>query len=61
MRSQSDTDQADLGRERKEFSENAEFELDELAQIYVMRGIDPELARRSDPNGRNATRVNQSR
>ena len=30
--SQSDTEQADLARERKELSENAEFELDELAE-----------------------------
>ena len=43
--SQSDTEQADLGRERKELSENAEFELDELAQIYVKRGVDRDLAR----------------
>src|SRR5882762_11758303 len=42
--SQSDTEQADLARERKELSENAEFELDELAQIYVKRGLDPSLA-----------------
>jgi vacuolar iron transporter family protein len=43
--SQSDTEQADLTRERKELSENAEFELDELAQIYVKRGVDQDLAR----------------
>lgn len=43
--SQSDTEQADLARERKELSENAEFELDELAQIYVRRGVDQPLAR----------------
>src|SRR5690348_17809419 len=30
--SQSDTEEADLGRERKELSENPVFELDELAQ-----------------------------
>src|SRR6266481_3271507 len=42
--SQSDAEQADLARERKELSENAEFELDELAQIYVKRGLDPSLA-----------------
>src|ERR1700719_4359566 len=36
--SQSDTEKADLARERKELSENAEFELDELADIYVKRG-----------------------
>ena len=43
--SQSDTEQADLARERKELSENAEFELDELAEIYVKRGVDQPLAR----------------
>ena len=42
---QSDTEQADLARERKELSEHAEFELDELASIYVKRGVDPALAR----------------
>lgn len=43
--SQSDTEQADLARERKELSENPAFELDELADIYVKRGVDPALAR----------------
>ncbi len=43
--SQSDTEQADLARERKELSENPAFELDELADIYVKRGVDPMLAR----------------
>ncbi|MGA7450013.1 MAG: VIT family protein [Rhodoplanes sp.] len=43
--SQSDTERADLGRERKELRENAEYELDELAGIYVKRGVDPPLAR----------------
>ena len=43
--SQSDTEQADLARERKELSENVEFEQDELAEIYVKRGVDPALAR----------------
>ena len=43
--SQSDTEQADLARERKELSDNPTFELDELAQIYVKRGVDPALAR----------------
>jgi len=42
--SQSDTEHADLGRERMELSENAEFELDELAEIYAMRGVDQGLA-----------------
>ena len=43
--SQSDTEQADLARERKELSENGEFELDELADVYVKRGVDQALAR----------------
>ena len=43
--SQSDTEQADLARERKELSEDAEFERNELAEIYVKRGVDPVLAR----------------
>lgn len=43
--SQSDTEQADLTRERKELSENVAFEQDELAEIYVKRGVDPTLAR----------------
>jgi len=44
--SQSDTEHADLARERKELSENIEFEREELAQIYVNRGVDDELARK---------------
>jgi vacuolar iron transporter family protein len=43
--SQSDTERADLARERKELNENAEFEMDELTQIYVKRGVDQALAR----------------
>jgi vacuolar iron transporter family protein len=43
--SQSDTEQADLARERKELRDNAAFELDELAEIYVKRGADRALAR----------------
>jgi vacuolar iron transporter family protein len=42
--SQSDTEQADLARERKELSDNPAFELDELAEIYVKRGVDKALA-----------------
>ncbi|MCR4282255.1 MAG: VIT family protein [Bauldia sp.] len=44
--SQSDTEQADLARERKELSEASEAEHQELAEIYVKRGVDRELARR---------------
>jgi len=43
--SQSDTEQADLARERKELSEDPEFELDELVDFYVKRGVDRDLAR----------------
>lgn len=43
--SQSDTEQADLARERKELSENDAFEREELASIYIERGVDPVLAR----------------
>ena len=43
--SQSDTERADLARERKELTDNPAFELDELADIYVQRGVDPPLAR----------------
>jgi vacuolar iron transporter family protein len=44
--SQSDTERADLGRERRELAENGAFEREELAQIYVARGVELELARR---------------
>ena len=44
--SQSDTEHADLARERKELSEDVEFEREELAQIYVKRGVDHALARK---------------
>ena len=43
--SQSDTEQADLARERRELSEDPDFEREELAQIYVGRGVDTALAR----------------
>lgn len=43
--SQSDTEQADLARERLELSENPAHELNELAEIYVRRGVDQVLAR----------------
>ncbi len=42
--SQADTEHADLARERKELSENPAFERDELAGIYIKRGVDPALA-----------------
>jgi VIT1/CCC1 family predicted Fe2+/Mn2+ transporter len=43
--SQSDTEQADLARERTELSQNVAFEHEELAQIYVQRGVEAGLAR----------------
>lgn len=42
--SQSDTEQADLARERMELETQPEFEREELAQIYVQRGLSLELA-----------------
>lgn len=42
--SQSDTEQADLARERGELAENGEAEVNELADIYVKRGVDAATA-----------------
>ncbi len=42
--SQSDTEQADLAKERLELLTDPEHELAELAEIYVGRGLDEELA-----------------
>jgi len=42
--SQSDTEQADIGRERRELAANESNERKELAAIYVKRGLDPTLA-----------------
>lgn len=43
--SQSDTEQADLERERRELKEDPGFEKEELAQVYVARGVEIGLAR----------------
>ena len=43
--SQADTENADLKRETNELESNPGFELEELAAIYVSRGLDPTLAR----------------
>lgn len=43
--SQSDTEQADLARERKELADDVGLEQEELAQIYVKRGVAPQLAK----------------
>ena len=44
--SQADTEKADLARERKELAEQPDFEREELAGIYVKRGVDKDLARK---------------
>jgi len=44
--SQADTEQADLARETAELRTNPAAEEDELAGIYVKRGLDRELAKR---------------
>jgi len=43
--SQADTERADLDRERRELATESQAEEDELAGIYVGRGLDPDLAR----------------
>jgi VIT1/CCC1 family predicted Fe2+/Mn2+ transporter len=43
--SQSDTEKADLSRERLELAADPQAEEEELAGIYSRRGLDPELAR----------------
>ena len=43
--SQSDTERADLARERAELTAQPEMEREELTRIYVARGVDPDLAR----------------
>lgn len=43
--SQSDTETADLGRERDELATQPEHELEELTSIYINRGLTPELAK----------------
>jgi VIT1/CCC1 family predicted Fe2+/Mn2+ transporter len=42
--SQTDAENADLARERRELVTTPEAELEELTQIYVRRGLDQELA-----------------
>jgi vacuolar iron transporter family protein len=43
--SQADTEEADLHRERKELAADHEYELAELANIYIKRGLEPVLAK----------------
>jgi vacuolar iron transporter family protein len=45
VRSQADTEEADLARERRELRAEPARELDELAGIYEQRGLDASLAR----------------
>ncbi len=42
--SQSDTERADLSRERAELAADTEGEVDELAGLYIKRGVDPVTA-----------------
>ena len=43
--SQADLEQADLARERRELIDDRDNEIQELADIYTDRGVDPTLAR----------------
>jgi vacuolar iron transporter family protein len=45
VRSQADTETADLKRERQELATDNENEIDELTAIYIKRGLDSPLAR----------------
>jgi VIT1/CCC1 family predicted Fe2+/Mn2+ transporter len=42
--SQADTEKAELDRERRELADDPEFELQELTDIYIGRGLNPQLA-----------------
>lgn len=42
--SQSDTEAADLAREKRELEDDPELELQELASIYQARGVSPDLS-----------------
>jgi VIT1/CCC1 family predicted Fe2+/Mn2+ transporter len=43
--SQADTEQADIAREKKELASDVQFEREELATIYVQRGLERGLAK----------------
>ncbi|WP_430229562.1 VIT1/CCC1 transporter family protein [Nitrosomonas communis] len=43
--SQADTEEADIVLEQRHLQEDHEFEFQELAEIYIKRGIQPELAK----------------
>jgi VIT1/CCC1 family predicted Fe2+/Mn2+ transporter len=42
---QADTERAELARERRELAEHPEYETEELARLWVAKGIEPGLAR----------------
>lgn len=42
--SQADIESADISKEKQELATNPKFELEELAQIYVARGLEPSQA-----------------
>ena len=42
--SQADTERAELDRERRELAEDPAYELQELTDIYIKRGLNPQLA-----------------
>ena len=42
--SQADTEHADLAREKRELADDPGFETEELAQLYVARGVEVDLA-----------------
>ena len=44
VKSQSDIEEADLKLEARELDKNPHLELKELTQIYIQRGLNPELA-----------------
>jgi VIT1/CCC1 family predicted Fe2+/Mn2+ transporter len=46
VHSQADTEKADIARERGELAADPAAELQELASLYVARGVEPELAKR---------------
>lgn len=42
--SQSDTEKADLDIERRELANDPDYEREEMTEIYIQRGLEPELA-----------------
>lgn len=42
--SQSDTERADLDIERRELANDPDYEREEMTEIYIQRGLEPELA-----------------